>query len=84
MRINKSNLRRILKESKLERQELAKKCGFTFARVCNILNDKSTIVNFKNKREIELILWTINDYSTEFIEVTRKSKVTIKDIVIQS
>lgn len=56
----------------------------SFTRILNIIDVNWTARNYKSMTEIEQILWTINDYQDQFIEVKRKRKVELKDIVIES
>lgn len=53
-------------------------------RILNMFSIQTTAKNYKSMTEIEQILWTINDYQDRFIEVKRKRKVELKDIVIES
>ena len=84
MRINKQALRRIIKESRLQKKELSEMSWIPLVRILNMFSIQTTAKNYKSMTEIEQILWTINDYQDQFIEVKRKRKVELKDIVIQS
>ncbi len=45
---------------------------------------QSNVKKYNGMTEIEQLLWTINDYQDQFIEVKRKKKLELKDIVIES
>jgi len=53
-------------------------------RIINMFAIQSNVKKYKNMTEIEQLLWTINDYQDRFIEVKRKKKIELKDIVIES